>query len=732
MKKLHKKSYGTQYATMLKYFFSYFIILSILILGFFFAVRFQLKNIYYQTLDNQTLERLALIQEQFNSNITGINQINSHLASDIDLTISRYKSSDWSRYQASRRIDEYALSSNFIQDIIYIDWAKKDILSSGKYVKYENGAYSICVNKNFIELPLEDYGRINENKLLYLSKGSSSLLLYLPQMDSSSFGIIYVISKQELLTILKNGLPFGIASICLSDSSQNIIAGLNTNELLPYLDKNKKGSAYQEESSKTVVYSLPVYGNLSIIALFSKETLLTYVDTAFQQTYFGIVCIGGFGLLLIFWAMKMTYWPLHRLTRKMAVHPVHSGNYVEQIDQAYTSALSENRRLQNKIDKYRVEMQKSILNSIITENNKDSTVSITDIDQIFSMEPGSYIFVVKIWDRHGSPVQIFQDFMTGHLSAKDSCLTLEVSDNYTVFLIYYSSYDLNKDEVLNLLFKDLHKETGYYIAVSNGSPSPLAIPALYENASLASSYWKECPVISYGDIEKRASSELSYYSYPYRKLDNLTQLLLDQNFTDARAQIGELLNSIDEKTFPAFFIRCILIDILSMHINIMNRLNVKFKSYSDIYFETLYFCRSCSYEEKKEEIFKNINKIIDISENELLNVTIHSSQIRNLVMDNYTSPDFSISSLADTFHVSIAYMSYLFKKEFNQNFSDFLWELRVNKAQDLLKNTDMCIDDISISVGYLNTSSFRRKFKQSTGITPSQYRNGTEDGQDMD
>lgn len=67
-------------------------------------------------------------------------------------------------------------------------------------------------------------------------------------------------------------------------------------------------------------------------------------------------------------------------------------------------------------------------------------------------------------------------------------------------------------------------------------------------------------------------------------------------------------------------------------------------------------------------------------------------------------------------------MSYLFKKEMGENFSDYVWALRLGKAKELLLNTDMSIDDISLAVGYVNTSSFRRKFKQTTGMTPSQLR----------
>ena len=101
---------------------------------------------------------------------------------------------------------------------------------------------------------------------------------------------------------------------------------------------------------------------------------------------------------------------------------------------------------------------------------------------------------------------------------------------------------------------------------------------------------------------------------------------------------------------------------------------------------------------------------------------INAAQIQQLVEECYTSTEFSISYLADIFHVSITYMSFLFKKEMGENFSDYVWALRLEKAKKLLLTTDMPIDDISLAVGYLNASSFRRKFKQTTGMTPSQMR----------
>jgi AraC-like DNA-binding protein len=180
--------------------------------------------------------------------------------------------------------------------------------------------------------------------------------------------------------------------------------------------------------------------------------------------------------------------------------------------------------------------------------------------------------------------------------------------------------------------------------------------------------------------------------------------------------------SAGKNTLPDFFVRCVLIDILTALINAMNQKNIKFREYRDIYFEALYFCRSYPYPEKKAEIQAHIKQLLTLFQSEAESQFINAAQIQQLVEECYTSTEFSISYLADIFHVSITYMSFLFKKEMGENFSDYVWALRLEKAKKLLLTTDMPIDDISLAVGYLNASSFRRKFKQTTGMTPSQMR----------
>lgn len=156
-------------------------------------------------------------------------------------------------------------------------------------------------------------------------------------------------------------------------------------------------------------------------------------------------------------------------------------------------------------------------------------------------------------------------------------------------------------------------------------------------------------------------------------------------------------------------------------------MNLKFQNYSDLYFSAYYLCRSHSYKECQSDIHEKLLELFEVCEEAAYNSSVNASLMQEVMNREYASPDFSITALADILHVSsVPYMSLLFKKNFGINFSDYLWNMRLDKAKSLLRNSDLSIDEISVKVGYQTPSSFRRKFKAEMGVTPSQYRDGNE------
>lgn len=82
----------------------------------------------------------------------------------------------------------------------------------------------------------------------------------------------------------------------------------------------------------------------------------------------------------------------------------------------------------------------------------------------------------------------------------------------------------------------------------------------------------------------------------------------------------------------------------------------------------------------------------------------------------------SQAEMARRVHVSTAHFSRLFKRVVGHTFSDYLTELRMSEAQNLLHHTKLTVNDIARRLGYSRQSYFTRRFRAVTGLTPSGYR----------
>ncbi|MDE5859783.1 MAG: AraC family transcriptional regulator [Oscillospiraceae bacterium] len=81
-----------------------------------------------------------------------------------------------------------------------------------------------------------------------------------------------------------------------------------------------------------------------------------------------------------------------------------------------------------------------------------------------------------------------------------------------------------------------------------------------------------------------------------------------------------------------------------------------------------------------------------------------------------------VESLASAVNLSPSYFQRLYKEQFGVSCYEDLLSARIKAAQYYLKNTDMSVKEIASSCGYENDVCFMRRFRQRTGLTPTEYR----------
>jgi len=133
-----------------------------------------------------------------------------------------------------------------------------------------------------------------------------------------------------------------------------------------------------------------------------------------------------------------------------------------------------------------------------------------------------------------------------------------------------------------------------------------------------------------------------------------------------------------------------------------------------------------------------VNKLTEIMMVELLRINFGRSEQINLITalsDNlmaraleslHMQPEknWTLNSLGEQIGISRSGLAKRFKEMVGIPMFEYLTQLRVQRAKDLLLTSDLKSIDIAERVGYESNVAFTKTFKKQTGETPTQYRNG--------
>lgn len=93
-----------------------------------------------------------------------------------------------------------------------------------------------------------------------------------------------------------------------------------------------------------------------------------------------------------------------------------------------------------------------------------------------------------------------------------------------------------------------------------------------------------------------------------------------------------------------------------------------------------------------------------------------------IYVNKHYSEDLYLSDLSDRFFVNMTYICDLFRKHLHTTFSKYLTDLRLNKAEELLRETNLDINHIAEKVGYHDYYYFSKQFKKIKGKNPTDIR----------
>lgn len=94
----------------------------------------------------------------------------------------------------------------------------------------------------------------------------------------------------------------------------------------------------------------------------------------------------------------------------------------------------------------------------------------------------------------------------------------------------------------------------------------------------------------------------------------------------------------------------------------------------------------------------------------------------SIIQFRFTDPYLSISSIADSLHISHTQLSHLFKKRTGMTMISYLNEQRMSYAEELFRTTPLKASEIALISGFNEYTYFLIKFKERTKMTTGEYR----------
>lgn len=370
------------------------------------------------------------------------------------------------------------------------------------------------------------------------------------------------------------------------------------------------------------------------------------------------------------------------------------------------------RWVNDNISIYELEERSNILNIDLKYNfYKTGIISCYDkLDDSLNNELSTYL-KIKAYCKNISPNMIFRDL------------------NNNIVFLWGGNDENDSDKVLKASLKDIINYSANELNINTFASIGTLVKGfnnVHKSYAEAKSLQRYLMVRGFNEIvdnDLKSTEKMSKKKKITVNIDEFTKQVLSQNLVKAEMYIDKIFSSMIEiknirpQDIENTAIKMLLaLNKIARDLNILNENNED--KIKDLIFEV---CNIRTIEKLKTIIKENCSTIIESIGNYSSNQSPVIRQILSYINSNYHE-EISIKTLGYKYNINPSYLGQVFNKEVGKPFSDYLNEIKNEKAKELLLTTNLKINDISQRVGYSDTSYFFRKFKEQYGISPNTLR----------
>lgn len=573
------------------------------------------------------------------------------------------------------------------------------------YPKYVEGTFTNVYTFLFYDAPEES--DVLDEHIIILNISEEWLRKIIDQMDTEPQSNTFIIDSKGTMVI--------------SDEKNTILTNLSGQEYVQQLLSSPSESGYfiseVNDVKSLVTYISSELLDWKFVRVTPYNSIVEKINNMKYRTFqIGLIILAG-GLLIAFVISRRLYSPVRNMISKLSSlqtekTSAHKQNFIRNILQSKTQYSTET----------------------IRKTFRDLQVSLTPDEPYFIM-----LFTIdkfkEFCSNHNSNDRSLIKFAIANIatevfSASFACESIDINDSHVLILCNVSHPAFSEpsgslDEMIKKIQSHVLKyyKTSLSVGVSSRSDSLNEASYLYDEALDASNYR-----LIYGHhcivhAEKLKGLVEKQYTYPAEKEKLFIDSLLLGKTAEAKSIYLQIVHSTDNYSYN--IIKSGLLR-LAVDINIVLDI-IQRNSGTPMPYNLNSFISELDSMETLEEINQHFCSLFENIVPKLHGGTIsRHDKIINKVMEtiraNYMDQNLSIDMLAADANMSSMYLGRLFKKMNAKSVAEYMNEVRMEKAKEMLRNTEDSIIEISEKTGFLNSGYFYTLFKKANGITPNQYR----------
>lgn len=732
---------------------SYLTIMAIpvIILSFVFFGHF--TDYFSTNLERTSLSALLRGQSNIDIQFAQLQSYSYRMANSIEFTTEYLDESYAQFFDVFNSLSNIKYSNEFLSDVLYLNM---DL----RYVYSSDSRYSFADFKTFgpsydtlSETDTEAlFHRINGTVWLPVQSirgGERSVLTYIIPLQRRQGRLrsaaIFQISKHTMDLLVGDAKARADSSFLVADKGDEVLYSSGDTHFA--LDKSFWERLDVDDRNASMRTRLNGKEFL-VIATTSKDTTLRYISlTPYEEivkplesakTWFllGILVATFLGSVAVLLFMRLNYSPLKALGNRARslLKKGHTGlGAIEATHEALTRISEDNRSIHlanRRLVKDDVLLKLLCGSYVQTESFFGEAARAG----VILSGPDFRIAMVKLSHERSYgdlPYADITEFVESVVSRDFGAMVVDYRENDSVIILL--SGRLGEDSaVRNTLARVARSLTNRFkvrcaIGVSRAYSVMLMSYASFLEAKAATRLPNRVDAAHVVMFDELADTQVPEFNYPDDDINALYNAILLGDPGRITFATDVLLRPIQE-TENVIYASCLGHDIVNTAVRAVLELNCTPSSLARIY--SAAFARSGLY--MSEEIADTVRRVSvqvceivgapDIRSESGVDDRGDISAVLDYIDHHVTEESFCTKTLSDHFGMSISNFSHFFKARTGDVVSRHINRLRMEKAKELLRTTDLTISEIVVKAGYYHISTFMRQFKQSENMTPAYYR----------